>query len=169
MGEIVFYVFSALSVIGAFLVLVRPGALAGAIALLVCVLAMSGLMATLEAPYVGLSHMILFGGSSIVMILFSAIMSDSDPLRKKRGSIGFGRIIAAVGAFYLAILLAISIMRPPFMAGPMSGDLYRSVYTMGRTIASGYLPAVTIVAIALCTSIVSVVAIVKYGLGKRGV
>ena len=62
-----------------------------------------------------------------------------DPKRRARErQLSFGKVIAALAAGYLAIVMAIAVAAPPFHGAPASGEFYDSPVTVGRILISRY-------------------------------
>jgi NADH:ubiquinone oxidoreductase subunit 6 (subunit J) len=154
-------------VAAALAVVVRSGTLYGVMSLFVCALAASGLLALLDAPFVAVAHAAIFGGSSIIMLFVSAAMKGPGAIVRNRGTIKFGRIIATIAAFYFAVVVVVSILRPPFVDAPLSGESFRELGALGTVLGMECASATLLVGLAVLVSIISVLAIMKYGLEEK--
>ncbi len=117
---IFFFLFAGIAVIAAIVMLTRKTALGGAVGLVVCFLAFSGLYVLLDAPFVAVMQVVVYAGAIMMLIVFVIMMVDIDAeaLSRERGTIVgaiIATIIVAVGvavyslALHSVLLFAVSV------------------------------------------------------------
>jgi NADH-quinone oxidoreductase subunit J len=109
-----FYVLSALAVISGVLVITRRNAVHSALALIVTLLAVSGLYLMLYAPFVAGVQIIVYAGGIMVLFLFVIMLVNLERTVKERQ---FNRIWPA------GVLAAVALL-----------GLFVSVYVKGKTL-----------------------------------
>lgn len=89
--------FGAIAVAGALVMLTRKTALGGAISLVVCFLAFSGLYVTLDAPFVAIMQVIVYAGAIMMLIVFVIMTVDTraEALRRERTTV-IGAVVATM-------------------------------------------------------------------------
>ena len=70
MNETLFFILSAVAVIGALVTVTRKNPLGGALALIITFLALSGLYFGLDAPFVGALQILVYAGAIMVLVIF---------------------------------------------------------------------------------------------------
>jgi len=125
-------------------------------------LAVAGLMAMLGAPLIASSIVIVSAAAAVAVVVF--VITLIDPRGRSRArQVKFGKIVAAVAAGYLAIVMTIAVAAPPFLGAPASGEYFESPATIGRIMLSRYAIPFEMVGIMLLIAAVSAVLI-----GRRG-
>jgi NADH-quinone oxidoreductase subunit J len=127
-APIFFGLFAATAVIAAIAMLTRKTALGGAVSLVVCFLAFSGLYVMLDAPFVAVMQVVVYAGAIMMLIVFVIMTVDTDAeiMRKERGTI-VGAVVATiiVGAGVAVYELALHSAAPFVVAAPISGTVAR--------------------------------------------
>ncbi|MBN1282598.1 MAG: NADH-quinone oxidoreductase subunit J [Proteobacteria bacterium] len=137
MEAIVFYILAAAATSSAVIALSRRDPLSSAVWLLGLVIPVAAIMALMRAPLAASAFLIVAVGSTLSFCLYVLMLME--PGRRARArQIKFGKVLAAVAAGYLAIVMSIAVAAPPFFAAPASGVHFDSPLTVGKAIASGY-------------------------------
>jgi NADH-quinone oxidoreductase subunit J len=127
---IFFGLFAGIAVTAALVMLTRKTALGGAICLVVCFLAFSGLYAMLDAPFVAVMQVVVYAGAIMMLIIFviMTVDTDAESLHEERGTI-IGAIIATIivgtgiTVYELALNLASPLGRDPAAAAAAKGTV----------------------------------------------
>jgi len=161
MYPILFYILATVAVVAALALITRTNPLMSAVSLVVCLLSISGLFALLSAPILAVMWVLIMAGSVTMLFTYAIFMVDPNPNAGRRRIIHFGRILGAISAAYLAIVVAIAIMRPPFVDAPLTGEAFESASTLGRMIFSGYMVPFELAGILLFVAAVAAVIMLR--------
>ncbi|MFA5812052.1 MAG: NADH-quinone oxidoreductase subunit J [bacterium] len=160
---ILFYFLAACAVAAAIAAITRINPLMSAIWLVAALLALAGLYATLSAPLVAAIQVIIAAGAVMVLILFVIMLTNLGPGGRRPHAIRFGKILGAMAAAYLAIVMILAVAIPPFVSPPESGGYYESPLTLGGFILGRYAAAFELAGVMLLVAAVAVVSIGKWG------
>ena len=158
---VLFYIFGAGALVSAIVLITRRSPLMSALALATCFLSLAGLFALLAAPLIAALQILISAGAVVVLILFVVMLVDVKREISRPRLVRFGKIIAAAGAAYLAIVIMIAVAAPPFVEAPATGEYYRSAQTLGKFILTRYAVAFELTGVLLLTACVAVIAIGK--------
>lgn len=107
MTDILFYVFAAVTLISALLMVVSPNAVNGAICMIVCFVTTAALFVLLEAYFLAVIQVLVYAGAVMVLFLFIIMLLDVDKdtsdLLKDKMTLG-----ASVVSFTLLVILICS-------------------------------------------------------------
>jgi NADH-quinone oxidoreductase subunit J len=158
---VVFYTLAGLSVAGALFMVTRKNPLAGALALVVTMAALSGLFAMLHAEFVFILQILLYAGAIMVLIIFTIMLLNLSPQELKERPIGRlkGFIIFAATAIGFIGFLRVLLEIPAGVqfVSPTFGDLEE----VGALMFSSYLFPFEVISVLLLVAIVGVVVLAK--------
>lgn len=161
--EVIFYLLAIAGLASAIMLVTRTNPLVGAVCLFACLLSSAGLFAMLQAPFLAVIQVLISAGGVVVLFIIVIMLVDID-IQERRRAIRFGCALGAIAAAYLAIVLALSIMKPPFLPPPLTGESYESTHSLGKALLYRYPVPFEIVGILLLVAAVSAVVLVK---GRR--
>lgn len=157
--DIAFYALAAWSLFAAAAAITRRSPLAGALWLVGCLIGVSGLYAVLTAPLVAMLSLLIAAGAVMVLILFVVMLIDLGEGARRARRITFARIVGALAAAYLALVMSLSVARPPFASPPESGAFFQSPLTLGRILMDRYLMPFELTGFMLLSAAVALVTI----------
>jgi NADH-quinone oxidoreductase subunit J len=109
--DILFYVFSAITLISALLMVVNPNAVNAAMAMIVAFVGTAALFVLLEAYFLAILQILVYAGAVMVLFLFIIMLLDvdrseaevayKDKLAFAAAVIGFGLLVVLVAAAFL--------------------------------------------------------------------
>lgn len=167
LGQLYFYLLSALALAGALVTVGARNPIRGAMGLLLTVLSVAGLFLALHAEFLAFIQLIVYAGAIVILFIFVIMLlgPDAQTERDHRGQIpratGGGLFgIAAAGAVYL---LHVATQTSAFNEPPVE---YGSVEGMGRLLFTKGLAPFELSSALLMVAIVGAVAVAR---GRSGV
>jgi NADH-quinone oxidoreductase subunit J len=158
---VLFYSLAGIAVISAFLVISRANPLVSALLLVVTFLTTAAIFATLAAPFLAVLQILIYAGAIMVLFIFVIMLVHLDKKNLKARLLTFGKIIGSVAALYMALVLIISVWKPPFLPAPLVGQAYLTPTAMGRALVSNYLVPFEVLSVLLLTAMVGAVVLAK--------
>lgn len=158
---VLFYSFAAVAVIAALLVITRTNPISSALMLVACFVATAGIFGMLGAAFLAVLQILLYAGAIMVLFIFVIMLIQTDTAELKRRQMTFGKILGAVAAVYLAIILGLAAWRPPFISAPAAGEAFVSPASMGKQLLTAYLLPFEILSVLLLIAIVGAVVLAK--------
>lgn len=165
---LLFYVFAAITVAGALLVVTQKNPVYSVLSLIAAFFGLAGLYVLLEAPFVAVAQIIIYAGAIMVLFLFTVMLLNApreDAAEWDRSHPLYRPMAVRVGAV-LALLLALelgwALSRTSGLATAVnesSGDL--SIATMGRVLFTDYMFAFEVTSILIIASMVGAVVLAK--------
>ncbi len=161
-----FYLFSALALLGGIGVVVNRNPVSSAISMILSFLGLAALFIQLDAFLVGILQILVYAGAIMVLFLFIIMLLDVREEQKRRRSvvhfIGASGVAIAFVALVITVLSRGSIGKARFPAlteskGPGTSD----VHQIGELLFSTYWFPVQIVAVLLLVATVGVVVLSK--------
>lgn len=125
-GALLFYLFAALAVGSALLVVLLRNPMYGAFALLMSFLAMAGLFLLRQAEFVGVVQIFVYGGGIMVLFLFVIMLVNLQELPKAGRFLGQSPLALAV-AVMLTVVLAVMLAGVHFGVVPSDLSVFQSV------------------------------------------
>lgn len=107
MVDILFYIFAAITLISALLMVVSPNAVNGAMCMIVSFVGTAALFVLLEAYFLAVIQILVYAGAVMVLFLFIIMLLDVDKgegTGLSRSKLGFGA--AVVGFSLLAVMVS---------------------------------------------------------------
>lgn len=158
MELILFWTFSALMLLCALLVLVSRDPVNSAMFLILLFLCMAGLFLLLQAFFIAVIQVLVYGGAIMVLFLFVIMLLDLDEPRRRMAKTatiaGAFAVFVALGAIFVRIL---GHERFPEVSGAPPGTLRDVIVPLFRD----HLVTLELIALLMLTSIVGVVLISK--------
>ena len=162
--DILFYVFSALSVAGAVLVLVNRNPMTCAMSLVVSVLSLAILYLLLSAHFLAVAQMIVYAGAIVVLFIFVIMLLNLTD--EELGRFRFS-LFKTIGAFVaVATLLAVSPDIRVSIPAPAAGDAgapagYGSTKAVGKLLFGEFLLPFELTSILILSAMVAGVVLAK--------
>lgn len=159
--NIIFYVFSALTVLGALLVVSAKNPVRAVIAKVFTFFTAAVVWLTMQQEYLALLLIIVYVGAVLVMFLFVVMMLDIDVVNKQKKLVFYWPIVILLCAF-LAMLISI-VVSHAFGDRTMRGDIV-TVENLGREMFSNqYLYAFELAGMILLAAMVSAITLTFRG------
>jgi len=159
-----FYLFSAMAIVGAIMLVIQKNPIASAIYLVLSLMSLAGLFVLLHAPFVAAVQVIVYAGAIVVLFLFVIMLLNlrrdiDDGLHHSARKI-FGWLMGIVFAALIWVFL-----QKPWALGPMGNQSPEEVAAVGNTQALGirlftdYLFPFELTSLVLLVAIVGVVVL----------
>lgn len=161
MQAVFFYIFAALSVLGAILMVTFRNPLSGAFSLVLSLVSLAGLFAMLHAEFVFILQILVYAGAIMVLVIFTIMLLNlkkeelhEAPVSKIR--VLFILVACAVAAFGVMQVFS---MLPTETAAiePAFGN----IEVVGRELFSDYLYPFEVISLVLLVAVVGVVLLAK--------
>ena len=155
-----FWIFSALMLLCALLVLVNRDPVNSAMFLILLFLCMAGLFLLLHAFFIAVIQVLVYGGAIMVLFLFVIMLLDLDEPRKRMAKAatvaGAFLVLAALGAIFVRVL-----SRPMTLPAASAGEAPGSLRDVIIPLFRDHLVTLELIALLMLSSIVGVVLISK--------
>lgn len=161
--DILFYAFSALSLAGAGMVLVRRNPMHCAAALVVSVLSVAVLYLLLSAHFIAAAQMVVYAGAIVVLFVFVIMLLNLT--EEELGRFRFS-LFKLFGVF-VAVATLLAVLPGPHIAGPetpgkaVDAERYGSVPEVGRLLFGEYVLAFELTSVLILAAMVSGVVLAK--------
>jgi NADH-quinone oxidoreductase subunit J len=162
MQDILFYIFAALTLICAFLVIANPFSLnpvTSAMFLVLTIASLAGLFVLLHAFFLAAVQVLVYAGAVMVLFLFVIMLLDLKAEERRQlnlfGVVGGSIVVGTILAIFLQALLQTPIT--PRQPGMLEGG----TAPLGRLLFTQYLLPFEIVSILLLVAVVGVVLLSK--------
>jgi NADH-quinone oxidoreductase subunit J len=106
MVDVLFYAFSAITVVSAVCMVLSPNAVNGAMCMIVSFVGTAALFVLLEAYFLAILQVLVYAGAVMVLFLFIIMLLDVDRGDRERIARDRLSLLASVAAFSLILLLA---------------------------------------------------------------
>ena len=167
-----FYLLSGLAVIGGVLVITRRNAVHSALALIVTLLAVSGLYLMLYAPFVAGVQIIVYAGGIMVLFLFVIMLVNIERTVKERQfnriwPVGVVAAVALLGLFVSVYVKGKTLLDDPRTGKPLWPDPTISLpdssntQQIGAMLYGNYMLAFEIASLLLLVAILGAVIMAK--------
>ena len=163
MNPVLFYILAAITIASAVVTITRRNPLASALALAICLLAVAGIFAGLDAHILFIFQILVYAGAIIVLIIFVIMLlnladADLQAMRIEPGKFAVSAVVCGLGC--LVALRAVrglpGIWEPP----PPS---FGTAEEMGMALFGGRLIELEIVGLILLVGILGAVLLAKRG------
>ncbi|MBK2125623.1 NADH-quinone oxidoreductase subunit J [Fangia hongkongensis] len=159
--NIVFYIFAALTIIGALLVVSSRNPVRAVIAKVFTFFAAAGVWITMQQEYLALLLIVIYVGAVLVMFLFVVMMIDIDVATKQKKLVFYWPVVILLCAV-LAVLISILVSHT--FAGSMLSGGHGTVRALGEEMFSdGYLYAFELAAMVLLAAMVAAITLTFRG------
>lgn len=159
---ILFYSFSIVAIVAAFMVITRANPLMSALWLIVCLAATAAIFALLGATLIAVLQVLVYAGAVMVLFLFVIMFINVGPEAIKPRVIRFGKVVGVMAIGYLAVILLLALGRPPFANMPPIGGGYVGARELGILLLTRYAVPFEMASLLLLAAIVGAVV-----MGKR--
>ena len=171
--KIIFYVFAAILIASATLVVTTRNSVRATLFLVLCFFASSILWMLLEAEFLAITLVLVYVGAVMVLFLFVVMMLDVDYAALKEGFVRFLPLaIVVAGLVFAAIYTIVSSVNFGLEAyalpAPHPAD-YSNVKELGRLIYTNYFYAFELAAVLLLLAIVAAISLTFRGARARKV
>jgi NADH-quinone oxidoreductase subunit J len=157
--QLVFYVFAAVSVVAALLVVLQRRAIYSTLALIVCFGAIAGLFFQLGALFIAAIQVIVYAGAIMVLFLFVVMLINPDSevfaVKKVRNLAALALPMAALIALILLSAVSATSGAPEAAAAP--GD----VATIAEALFSSYLLPFEVTSILILVAVLGAMVLAK--------
>ncbi|HEX8407260.1 MAG TPA: NADH-quinone oxidoreductase subunit J [Thermoanaerobaculia bacterium] len=166
MGEfIVFFVFAAIAVIFALVVVLHRNPVVGALSLVASFFALAVMYVLLEAPFLAALQVIVYAGAIMVLFLFVIMLLnlqhvDEPPTRPIQQFLGY-TTCAAFGIALVYFILKYAVLGPP------TAEFRASAYQIGMAMFESYVFPFEMVSILLLSAIVGSLLLSGRAVGTR--
>lgn len=167
--ESLFYVFSALAILFAVLVIIMNNPVKCALALVMVFFASAGLWLITEKEFLALILVLVYVGAVMTLFLFVVMMINVEIESMKKHFIMY----APVGLFVLALLVGLTMKVLPtewlFVTAKGADQSLNNTEALGQVLYTDYVLAFEIAAVVLLVAIISAIALAHRALarGKR--
>lgn len=162
MELILFWVFSALMLLCAMLVLVNRDPVNSAMYLILLFLCMAGLFLLLHAFFIAVIQVLVYAGAVMVLFLFVIMLLDLDIPKRRVAQLGTAigaiLVLASIGGILAKILGKPDVLGPNAIA---AGDAPGSLKDVVIPLFKDYIVPLQLIGLIMLTSIVGVVLISK--------
>ena len=160
--DLFFYLFAALTLLCAFLVVANPftrNPVTSAMFLVLAIISMAGLFVLLHAFFLAAVQILVYAGAVMVLFLFVIMLLDlKEEDRRKFNAFGIGAGIIAVGAIAAILVKTIWFSGVGANKQPM---IEGSTVALGRELFTNYLLPFEIVSVLLLVAMVGVILLSK--------
>jgi NADH-quinone oxidoreductase subunit J len=171
--QLLFWVFAAVAVLGALLVIGQKNPVYSVLAIIVSFFGLSGLYVLLEAPFVAVVQIIIYAGAIMVLFLFTVMLLNvprEDATEWDRAHPYYRPWAMRVGSFLAAVMIAQLVWALSRTPGMIDGVGERrpavsSVAELGRVLFTDYMFAFEVTSILIIIAMVGAVVLAR----KRGV
>lgn len=153
-----FYLFAALMLACALLVIVSRNPVTSAMFLVLTILAMSGLFVLLHAFFLAAVQIIVYAGAVLVLFVFVIMLLDLK--EEERRKIKFFGVVAgfvSVGGIVSAFVKSVASLKPPTESPHLEGD----TLSLGKLLFSHYLLPFEVVSVLLLVAMIGVILLSK--------
>lgn len=162
--DYLFYLFAAITVVGAFLVVVNRSPIASAMSLIASFFGMAGLFVLMDAHFVAIMQILLYAGAIMVLFVFVIMLLNLTPNASRFKAIAGTRLILGGAGLYLGGLLMLIILGAT--KGQLSTDgapagLVGSVESVGELLLGQYIVPFEFTSVVLLIAVIGSVYLTK--------
>src|SRR6266540_7396273 len=157
--DIVFYIFSALTLLCGVLVIVNRNPVTSAMFLVLTIVSLAGLFVLLRAFFLAAIQVLVYAGAVMVLFLFVIMLLDlKEEARRKFKTFGVVTGVASVGAL---AALALKTVWTSGIGWGLTPQTDGATGTLGRLLFTEYLLPFEIVSLLLLVAVVGVILLSK--------
>ena len=134
---ILFYIFAITAIVSVFFLITRKSVFSSALCFEICLLAIVGLSALLGARTFSSILAVVMAGAVFALLIFVISITEKKKIRERK--IRFSAMIASVACIYLFFILGLSVLKPPYLKIPQSGEMYESPLRIGEVLFAKFL------------------------------
>jgi len=163
MLDLLFYIFSAMTVVGALGVVVNKNPVTAAFCLIAAFIGLAALFIQLDAYLVGIIQILVYGGAVMVLFLFIIMLMDLEGEERRK----FGLGAVAAGAL-VAVIFAVQLLRVlgDFSPGSkvleaLPANAASDVEQIGKLMFTQYYFPVQVIGVLLLIATIGVIVLSK--------
>lgn len=160
--QILFYLFSAVAILAALLVVASSDPVRGALSLVLTFFAMSGVWLLLQAEFLALILVLVYVGAVMTLFLFVVMMLRVNVVSLRAGFVRY-LPFAALLACMIIVLIIIVVGPKQFgltrMPAPVVAASYNNLAELGQVLYTNYAYPFEIAAVLLLTAIVAAISL----------
>ena len=159
--DVLFYVFTALTLLCAVLVIANPfsrNPVTSAMFLVLTIISMSGLFLLLHAFFLAAVQILVYAGAVMVLFLFVIMLLDlKEEAQRKIKFFGLAAGLVSVGAIVAIFFKALASAKPGVDAPKLEGE----TYALGKLLFTQYTLPFEIVSVLLLVAMIGVILLSK--------
>jgi len=159
--DVLFYVFAALTLLCAVLVIANPfsrSPVTSAMFLVLTIISMAGLFVLLHAFFLAAVQILVYAGAVMVLFLFVIMLLDlKEEARRKIKFFGLIAGIISVGGIITALVKSLASIKPAATEPVLEGE----TYALGKLLFTQYTLPFEIVSVLLLVAMVGVILLSK--------
>jgi len=158
---ILFYIFSALAVLGGLLMVSLRNPLSGAFSLILSLVSLAGLFAMLHAEFVFILQVLVYAGAIMVLIIFTIMLLNLNKDELEEAPVSVMRLI------FTALVCAVAAFGAIRVFGHVEGTSlevapdFGSIEAVGRLMLSDFVYPFEVISLILLVAVVGVVLLAK--------
>jgi len=161
MELVVFYIFAAIAVLGAIVMVTRPNPLGGAFALVASLAALAILYALLHAEFVFILQILLYAGAIMVLIIFTIMLLNLSPHELKEPPVGKIRLLIILAAVVMGVVGFARILYTAPKGIEFVAPDFGNIERVGSIMLGTYLYPFEVISVLLLVAVVGVVVLAK--------
>lgn len=146
--SIVFYVFALSASVTAAIAVTRRDAVSCAKAFTAFLISTFGIIYLLSAPLFAMIWALTSIGLALAAQKVAALFKGTEKAHAN-SKFSFERVLGVMATFYLAIVLLLAVLKPPFETAPQSGESFESPYAVADCLFGEYIPVILLAALLL--------------------
>jgi NADH-quinone oxidoreductase subunit J len=159
-----FYLFAAILVLGALLVIVARNPVYSALALVLCFITSAAIWLLIEAEFLAVVLVLVYVGAVMVLFLFVVMMIDIDFVALREGFTRFAWLGAAVAIAIIAEIVGVVWVRGSLgldasHGGQPTSATYSNTLELGRVLYTRYAYPLELAAMLLLVAIIAAIAL----------
>ncbi len=159
--DVLFYVFAALTLLCAVLVIANPfsrNPVTSAMFLVLTIISMSGLFLLLHAFFLAAVQILVYAGAVMVLFLFVIMLLDlKEEARRKIKFFGLAAGLVSVGSIVAIFFKALASAKPGVASPKLEGE----TYALGKLLFTQYTLPFEIVSVLLLVAMIGVILLSK--------
>jgi NADH-quinone oxidoreductase subunit J len=160
MAAIVFYIFSAITVLFAFLVISVRNPVTSALSLVASFFGISGMFVLLHAPFLGIVQILIYAGAILVLFLYVTMLLNVRATDSAMTHPWRRRLLAGGVAAFIAVALFCATAPRDLASAPLPGD-FGSVASAGRLLLGPYALLFELISLVLLAGIIGTVVLAQ--------
>jgi NADH-quinone oxidoreductase subunit J len=156
--NIIFYIFAALSILFAFLVIFQKNVMHSVLYLAFAVLAISGVFFTLQAEFLGAIQIIVYAGGIVVLYIFVIIIVNLNEIKKEKRKIFPKFFITGISILFLIEIVYIFLKNQIRI---ISGADYPDIKALAEMLLSKYMISFEVASILLLAVLIGSIIIAR--------
>lgn len=160
--QIIFYIFSAVAILSALLVVASNNPVRGALSLVLTFFAMSGIWLLLHAEFLALILVLVYVGAVMTLFLFVVMMLRVNVVSLREGFVRYLPFAALLTCMIIGLMIIVVGPKQfglTSMPVPVEAVGYNNLADLGRVLYTNYAYAFEIAAVLLLTAIVAAISL----------